>query len=69
MTVEAEETLMRLPAVLQRTGLSRSVLYAAVKRGKFPPPVKLSERCAAWPASEVAQWIDARIKTGRAWVA
>lgn len=66
MTETIDEKLIRLPAVMQRTGLSRSVLYAAVKRGHFPAPIKLSARCAAWPASEVARWIDARIKAGRA---
>jgi prophage regulatory protein len=29
--------------------------------GKFPKPVKISNRCVAWPANEVEAWIAARI--------
>ncbi len=58
------ETLLRLPVVLQRTGLSRSSLYAAIGSGAFPKPIALSERCRAWPASVVSEWIARRIAAG-----
>lgn len=55
------EALLRLPDVRARTGLSRASIYAAIKRGDFPRPIALGTRAVAWPASEVEQWVQARI--------
>lgn len=49
---------LRLPDVMAATGLARSSIYAAVSRGDFPAPVKLSARAVAWPADEVTAWLD-----------
>lgn len=57
----AHQTLLRMPDVLSRTGMSRSGIYNLVAVGKFPKPVKLGERAAAWIASEVDAWIAERI--------
>jgi prophage regulatory protein len=53
--------LLRLPDVLDKVGLRRTHFYDLVKRGAFPPPVKLSERAVAWPEDRVDQWIAERI--------
>ena len=53
--------LLRLPAVLERVGLRRSRLYELVAAGRFPAPVKLSNRAIAWPSDEVDAWIRQRI--------
>lgn len=52
---------IKLPAVTECTGLSKSHLYALAQKGEFPKPVKLSERSSAWVKSEVDEWINARI--------
>lgn len=36
---------------------SSSTLWRLVERGDFPPPVKLSRKVTAWPASVVHRWI------------
>lgn len=54
-------TLIRLPSVIARTGLSRSTLYRLVSAGEFPRPIKLGERCSAWNSSEIDSWIAERI--------
>ena len=59
------QSLLRLPEVKRRTGLGRTSIYDAVARGKFPAPVKLSERAVAWPSDAVSRWIDARIAASR----
>ena len=56
------EGLAKLPAVINATGLSRSTLYARVKVGEFPAPVKLGERSVAWPVELVRAWIASRIE-------
>ena len=55
--------LIRLPRVLDLTGLSRTRLYEQVSGGTFPKPAKLgpNSRAVAWPESEVLDWIVARL--------
>ena len=57
--------LLRLPAVLERTGMSRTRLYASLAKGDFPRPVKLgsspSSRAIGFVESEIDAWINARI--------
>jgi prophage regulatory protein len=52
--------LLRLPAVVLATGLSRSTIYRLAGLGEFPRCIKLTERTSAWCASEINQWIEAR---------
>lgn len=53
--------LLRLPAVMERTGLARPTVYLRAKQGLFPRPVKLGSRMAAWPENEVTAINAARI--------
>lgn len=55
------QSLLRLPAVMNATGLTRSTLYLRIKQRLMTPPVKLGERVAAWPADEVEAINAARI--------
>jgi prophage regulatory protein len=59
------ETIIRLPAVRARVGLSRSQIYELVRQGKFPAPIKLSERASGWQESSVSEWVNARIEAAR----
>jgi prophage regulatory protein len=52
--------LLRLPIVMDRTGLSRSGLYGLINREQFPAPVRLGDRAIAWREDEVAEWIASR---------
>lgn len=53
-------SVMRLPEVLNRTGLSRSSIYAYIKTKKFPLPLQLGERSVGWLESEINSWIAER---------
>ena len=59
-------TILRLPDVRARTGLSRSTIYLRVSEGKFPAPISLGDRSVGWVESEVDAWIVDRIKESRA---
>jgi len=48
-----ESGFVRLPTILRHFPVSRSTWYNGVKSGKYPQPVKLSERISAWKASEI----------------
>jgi prophage regulatory protein len=54
-------TILRLPAVLAGTGLSRSTIYLRVAQGVFTRPVSLGARAVGWPAHEVTAINAARI--------
>lgn len=55
-------TLLRLPAVLARTGLSRSTLLALVAAGRFPLPVSLAGTAAkGWSSAAVSRWIEEQL--------
>ncbi len=48
--------LMRLPEVTSRLGIGKTKLYAMIKAGDFPRPVKLG-KVSAWPCDSVTKWI------------
>ncbi len=54
--------LIRLPKVMDYTGLARSTIYKYIAEGTFPKPVSLGSRAAAWVESEVQEWILTRIE-------
>lgn len=54
--------ILRLPAVMKMTGLTRSRVYFNLKNDpSFPKPVKLSERATGWVREEVEAWIRSRV--------
>lgn len=57
MNSDALDPFLRLPAVLECTGLSRATLYRMMKAGTFPPQHRIGDRCCAWRRSEVAVWL------------
>lgn len=61
-------SLLRLPEVKARTGLSGSETYRRIAAGTFPAPVKLGERASAWVSADIDRWIADRIaaRDGRA---
>ena len=59
--------ILRLPAVLNHVGLGKTSLYAAIRRGDFPRPIRLSERAVGWRRIEIDEWISSRpLATGEA---
>ncbi len=54
-------TILRLPAVKARTGLSRSTIYRRIIEGNFPRPVSLGARAVGWREHEIIEWIDSKI--------
>ena len=59
-------TILRLPAVKARVGLSRSTIYLRVTQGTFPAPVSLGARAVGWIEAEVNEWLTAHVERSRA---
>lgn len=49
--------LIKLPKVIEITGHSRSSIYAGVKDGTFPSPLKIGKRSVAWKYSAIENWL------------
>jgi prophage regulatory protein len=58
-------SILRLPAVKARTGLSRSTIYLRVAEGRFPHPISLGGRAVGWVESEIQQWLEQQIAATR----
>ena len=69
INTEHIELQLELPdlAMLDISGVSAIVraqpatIRGWVRRKKFPPPVRLSSRCARWPVGVIKQWLQDRL--------
>ena len=57
--------MLRLPAVLARTGLSRSTIYLRISEGSFPKPISLGGRAVGWIEAEINAWLNRQIEHSR----
>jgi prophage regulatory protein len=58
MTTATPDRILRIAAVLARTGLTRSTLYRKIQQGTFPKQVRIAARCAGWRESAVNAWLQ-----------
>lgn len=58
-------TILRLPTVKARTGLSRSTIYQYIALGKFPAQICLGSRAVGWLESDVDEWLNQQIEASR----
>lgn len=62
-TPETKRRLIKLPAVCEATGLSRSGVYKRMGENTFPKSVPLGGRAVAWVESEVDDWVTQQIES------
>lgn len=62
---EQLRSFLRLKQVKAVTGMSRSWIYEAIRRGEFPSPISLGARAVAWDSAAVADWQACRIQKSR----
>ena len=57
--------LLRLPAVMEMTGLGRSTVYQLVREKKFPEPVHVVvPKMTVWPSDKIEQWVQTQLDEG-----
>lgn len=54
-------SIIRLPSLKTRLGLSRSSVYNQVASGLLPKPISIGARAVGWIDFEIQKIIDARI--------
>lgn len=57
MSKELSDALLRRKQVQEICAMARSTLWAKVRNGSFPAPLKIGPRTRAWTASSVHAWI------------
>jgi prophage regulatory protein len=53
--------ILRLPAVMTKTGLGHSSIYTGIAKGTFSRPVSLGDQAVGWPENEIDDWIAKKI--------
>ena len=63
-----ETIILRMPAVVAMTGISRSRIYVYMTRetDPFPRPLKLGPSSVGWRRVEIEAWLDTRERAGSA---
>ena len=57
--------MLRLPSVIELTGLSRSSIYLRMKNNVFPQSISLGDRAIAWLESDIEQWIEEKVSASK----
>jgi len=60
MNTSKEVQFYRLSQLKKQLSVSRSSIWAWVKEGSFPKPIKLGKNCTAWNSSDIDNWIEER---------
>ena len=55
------QKVLRLKAVIDITGLSRSSIYLLIAQNQFPRSILLGARSVGWTQQSIDQWIEGRI--------
>jgi len=63
--VNMTNIILRLPAVLDRTGLSRSTIYLMISKNKFPNAISLGDRAVGWLEADINHWLEQKIEASR----
>jgi prophage regulatory protein len=53
---DAARGFIRMRDIRARIPVAKSTIWAWVRQGKFPAPVKLSPKVTAWRAADVDLW-------------
>jgi prophage regulatory protein len=62
--METDSNILRVPQVVELSGLCRASIYRLAKLGEFPSPIKLSNRAVGWRRSEILAWQAERAGVG-----
>ncbi len=54
------DKILRLPQVIDTTGLSKASIYRLERGGDFPKRVAISPGAVGWKSSAIQQWIEQR---------
>lgn len=56
--------ILRLPKVKDKVGLGKTAIYARIKSGEFPKPLKIG-RISGWDEVDLDAWIEQQKQASR----
>ena len=56
--VKTLDRIIRLPELVEITGLSAATVYRLIAQGRFPRPVVLGRQARGWIASQIQAWFE-----------
>jgi prophage regulatory protein len=54
------ERILKIRSVLERVPMSRSLLYAEIRAGRFPRPIALGVKARGWRETDIDRYIESR---------
>ena len=54
------DSFIRMRELVKRVPVSKAHIWRLVQAGKFPRPIKLSEKCTVWKIADVEDWLKAK---------
>ncbi len=64
--MSTNQKILRLRAVKEWTGLSRSTIYSMIKNGNFPNSIRIGARAVGWTTESIQKWIELRVNSSKA---
>jgi prophage regulatory protein len=58
-------TILRMPAVIKKTGLSRAAIYQRITQESFPRPISIGRRAVGWLEADIEEWIRTCVARSR----
>ena len=52
---------IRLPQVVEMTGMGKTFIYARISDGTFPKQIQLGSRSVVWNERDVIDWMNQQI--------
>ena len=56
---------MRIPEIVNRTGMSRATIYNKIYAETFPKQIPIGANMVVWLESDVQKWMQEQIDKGR----
>ena len=53
--------VMRLPRVIETTGLAKTTIYKRISDNTFPAQISLGAKAVGWLETDIQNWIQERI--------
>jgi len=54
------DSFIRMRELVKRVPVSKAHIWRLVQAGKFPKPIKLSEKCTVWKIADIENWLKAK---------
>ncbi len=59
------ERFLRMPEIVERTGLCKATIYNKINDGSFPKQIPIGSNIVVWLESDLQDWMQKQIDKGR----